>query len=59
MLIPLSFRKLNSGTNLNQLRVGGTVRVPNVQPFQIEFMQPVPDLPPRPEFAQRIIRVDY
>jgi lipoprotein-anchoring transpeptidase ErfK/SrfK len=55
---PAFIQKLNSGTNLNQLRVGGTVRVPNVQPFQIEFIHPVPDLPPRPEFAQRIIKVD-
>jgi hypothetical protein len=33
------------------LKKGSTVQVPNVQPFQIETIQPVPDLPPRPEFA--------
>ncbi len=55
---PAFIRKLNSGRNLNDLKKGSTVQVPNVQPFQIETIQPVPDLPPRPEFAQRIIRVD-
>src|SRR5271165_6669028 len=55
---PAFIRKLNSGRNLDDLKKGSTVQVPNVQPFQIETIQPVPDLPPRPEFAQRIIRVD-
>jgi lipoprotein-anchoring transpeptidase ErfK/SrfK len=55
---PAFIRKLNSGRNLNDLKKGSAVQVPNVQPFQIETIQPVPDLPPRPEFAQRIIRVD-
>jgi lipoprotein-anchoring transpeptidase ErfK/SrfK len=51
-------RKLNSGRNLNDLKKGSMVQVPNVQPFQIETIQPLPYLSPRPEFAQRIIRVD-
>ena len=55
---PDFIRKLNSGRNLNDLKKGSTVKVPNVQPFQIETIQPVPDLPRRPEFAQRLIRVD-
>ena len=55
---PTLIRKLNSGRNLNDLKRGSAVQVPNVQPFQIETIKPVPDLPPRPEFAQRIIRVD-
>ena len=55
---PEFIRKLNPGRNLNDLKKGSTVQVPNVQPFQIETIQTVPDLPPRPEFAQRIIRVD-
>ena len=55
---PAFIRKLNSGRNLDDLKKGSAVQVPNVQPFQIETIQPVPDLPPRPEFAQRIIRVD-
>jgi lipoprotein-anchoring transpeptidase ErfK/SrfK len=55
---PEFIRKLNSGRNLNDLKKGSKVQVPNVQPFQIESIQAVPDLPPRPEFAQRIIKVD-
>src|SRR6516164_4142975 len=55
---PAFIRKLNPGQNLNNLKIGSTIHVPNVQPFQIESIQPVPDLPPRPEFAQRIIKVD-
>ena len=55
---PAFIRKLNSGRNLDDLKKGSAVQVPNVQPFQIETIQPVPDLPPRPALAQRIIRVD-
>jgi lipoprotein-anchoring transpeptidase ErfK/SrfK len=55
---PEFIRKLNPGRNLNNLKKGSTVQVPNVQPFLIETIQTVADLPPRPEFAQRIIRVD-
>jgi hypothetical protein len=56
---PAFIRKLNSGRNLNDLKRGSTVQVPNVQAFHIETIQPVPDLPPRPEFARRIIRQIY
>jgi lipoprotein-anchoring transpeptidase ErfK/SrfK len=55
---PAFIQKLNPGRNLSALKKGSMVKVPNVQPFQIETVQPVPDLPPRPEFAQRVIRVD-
>jgi lipoprotein-anchoring transpeptidase ErfK/SrfK len=55
---PNFIRKLNPGRNLNNLKKGSTVQVPDVQPFQIETIPAVPDLPPRPEFSQRIIRVD-
>jgi lipoprotein-anchoring transpeptidase ErfK/SrfK len=55
---PAFILKLNPGRNLNKLQKGSTVQVPNVQPFQIETIQTVADLPPRPEFAQRSIRVD-
>jgi lipoprotein-anchoring transpeptidase ErfK/SrfK len=55
---PTFIRKLNPGLNLNNLKIGSTIEVPNVQPFQIETIQPVADLPQRPEFAQRIIKVD-
>jgi lipoprotein-anchoring transpeptidase ErfK/SrfK len=55
---PAFIRKLNPGMNPNKLKVGSMVRVPNVPPFRIETIQPVPDLPPRPEYAQRVINVD-
>jgi lipoprotein-anchoring transpeptidase ErfK/SrfK len=55
---PAFIQTLNSGRNLNDLKKGSTVQVPNVQPFRIEDILPVPDLPPRPEFAQRLVRVD-
>jgi lipoprotein-anchoring transpeptidase ErfK/SrfK len=55
---PVFLRKLNPGLNLNDLKKGSTVQVPNVQPFQIETVQPVADLPPRPEFVPRVIKVD-
>ena len=43
-------RKLNPGMDLEQLKVGDTVKVPNVQPFEIEklsekFVPPNPALP--------------
>ena len=57
---PAFIRKLNSGRNLNDLKKGSTVRVPMCSRSRgFEAIQPVPDLPPRPEFAQRIMRVDY
>jgi lipoprotein-anchoring transpeptidase ErfK/SrfK len=55
---PGFIRKLNPGRDLNRLKIGSTVQVPNVEPFKIETIQPTPDLPPRPEFAQRVIKVD-
>jgi lipoprotein-anchoring transpeptidase ErfK/SrfK len=55
---PEFIRKLNPSLNLNNLKKGSTIKVPNVQPFQIETIQPVADLAAKPEFAQRIIRVD-
>src|ERR1700761_1640624 len=55
---PDFIRKLNPGRQLDNLKNGSTVQVPNVQPFLIETIQAVPDLPPRPEFGQRIIKVD-
>jgi lipoprotein-anchoring transpeptidase ErfK/SrfK len=55
---PAFILKLNPGRNLNKLQKGSTLQVPNLQPFQIETIQTVADLPPRPAFAQRSIRVD-
>jgi len=36
---PAFVQKLNSGANLNNLRIGSTVQVPNVQPFQTHLRQ--------------------
>jgi lipoprotein-anchoring transpeptidase ErfK/SrfK len=55
---PEFIRKLNPKQNLAGLKKGSTVQVPNVQPFQIETVQQVADLPPKPELAQRVIKVD-
>jgi lipoprotein-anchoring transpeptidase ErfK/SrfK len=51
-------RKLNPKINFDRLQPGTLIQVPNVPPFQIETITPVPDVPPRPEFSQRIIKVD-
>ncbi len=44
--------------NLDSLKPGDVVQVPNVAPFLIEEMKPVPSLPEVPEFRSRIIRID-
>jgi lipoprotein-anchoring transpeptidase ErfK/SrfK len=51
-------RQLNPKIKFDQLKPGTVVQVPNIEPFQIETVSPVPDVPPRPEFSQRIIKVD-
>jgi lipoprotein-anchoring transpeptidase ErfK/SrfK len=55
---PDFIRKLNAGHDSGKLKAGNKIRVPNVQPFQIESIQTVADLAQRPEFAQRVVRVD-
>ncbi|MFL6530746.1 MAG: L,D-transpeptidase family protein [Chthoniobacterales bacterium] len=50
-------RKINKGLNLDQLKPGDTVRVPNVNPFKIEDLHEG-FMPDRPEFAQRKVVVD-
>jgi lipoprotein-anchoring transpeptidase ErfK/SrfK len=51
-------RKLNPRLNLDSLKPGSTLRVPNVEPFKIEGVQAIADFPPKPEFAPREITVD-
>jgi lipoprotein-anchoring transpeptidase ErfK/SrfK len=51
-------RKLNPKIKFDQLKPGTVVQVPNVSPFQIETITPVPDVPPHPEFSQRTIAID-
>jgi lipoprotein-anchoring transpeptidase ErfK/SrfK len=55
---PAFIRKLNPGRNLDDLRKGSILQVPNVRPFLIESFPPVADMPPRPEFLPRVIKVD-
>jgi lipoprotein-anchoring transpeptidase ErfK/SrfK len=50
--------KLNSDQKMETLKVGDTVRVPNVPPFQLETIAEIGNLPIRPEFAKRLIRID-
>jgi len=50
--------KLNKDKNLEALKPGDTVRVPNVPPFQIEMLREIGSLPVRPEFTKRLIKID-
>jgi lipoprotein-anchoring transpeptidase ErfK/SrfK len=50
--------RLNPKIKFDQLKPGTVVQVPNIRPFPIETINQVPDVPPRPEFSQRIIKVD-
>lgn len=50
--------KLNKGMNLDKLKPGDVVRVPNVEPFKIEDLVENPKLPVKPEFMGRVLNVD-
>ncbi|HEV3410134.1 MAG TPA: L,D-transpeptidase family protein [Chthoniobacterales bacterium] len=50
-------RKINPGMNLDLLKPGDTVRVPNVNPFKIEELQEG-FMPDRPELAGRVVKVN-
>ncbi len=49
--------KLNKGVKLDALKPGDTVRVPNVEPFEIEKLPPQGFLPEVPEFKERTIKI--
>ncbi len=49
--------KLNKGTNLETLKPGDDVRVPNVEPFKIEELPKQGFLPEIPEYTAREIRI--
>ncbi len=55
---PDFLRKLNSGMNLDGLKVGDTIRVPHVEPFKIEEVKEIAKLPERPELMNREIRIN-
>lgn len=49
---------LNKPMKMSALKPGDTVKVPNVQPFLIETLTPVPGMPEVPEFLTRVIKID-
>lgn len=49
---------LNPTLSMNQLRIGDTVRVPAVEPFEIENVRAVAQLPEKPEYKNRQIYID-
>lgn len=49
---------INRPLKLNALKAGDVVKVPNVQPFQIEELTEVPKLPEVPEYLTRVIKID-
>jgi len=55
---PALLVKLNPGLNLERLKAGDSVRVPNVEPFKIEELPKQGNLPKQPEFKDRVITVD-
>ena len=50
--------RLNKDKNMEKLKPGDILRVPNVPPFQIENLKEIGSLPIRPEFVKRLIKVD-
>ena len=54
---PDFLKKINYGKNLDALKPGDIVRVPNVQPFKIEDVKEVAQIPEKPEFAGRTIYI--
>ncbi|MEA3208446.1 MAG: hypothetical protein QOE70_1503 [Chthoniobacter sp.] len=50
--------RINKGLNLEQLKPGDSVRVPNVEPFKIEELPKTGNLPDQPEFKDRVININ-
>ena len=55
---PEFLAKINKGVNMETLKVGDVVFVPNVVPFKIETVKEVGKLPVVPEFKMRQIHID-
>jgi lipoprotein-anchoring transpeptidase ErfK/SrfK len=51
-------RKLNPDRNMDALKAGDTVRVPNVEPFKIEEVSTVAALPENAAFSTRTVRIN-
>ncbi|HEV7867098.1 MAG TPA: L,D-transpeptidase family protein [Chthoniobacteraceae bacterium] len=54
---PEFLAKINKGLNLDKLKAGDTVRVPNVEPFKIEELPKTGNLAEQPEFKTRVINI--
>jgi lipoprotein-anchoring transpeptidase ErfK/SrfK len=54
---PELLAKINKNVNLEKLKAGDTVWVPNVDPFLIETMPEMGNLAPMPEFIHRQIKI--
>src|SRR4051812_20736827 len=55
---PALLAKINPGINLEHLKAGDSVRVPNVEPFKIEELPKQGNLPAQPQYKGRVITVD-
>lgn len=55
---PELLAKLNQGVNLERLKAGDEIRVPNVEPFVIESLPKQGFLPEIPEFKARVININ-
>jgi lipoprotein-anchoring transpeptidase ErfK/SrfK len=54
---PTFLAKLNPTLNLDKLKAGDEVRVPNVEPFVIESLPSQGKLPPVEEYKDRVIKI--
>jgi lipoprotein-anchoring transpeptidase ErfK/SrfK len=54
---PEFLAKINKGLNLEKLKPGDSVRVPNVDPFKIEELPRQGNLPDQPEYKDRVIKI--
>lgn len=55
---PEFLKKINRGMNLEKIKPGDVIRVPNVKPFKIEEIQAISHLPEVPEFAARSVTIN-
>ena len=55
---PEFLAKINKGLNLDSLKPGDEIRVPNVEPFKIEELPETGNLPEQAEFKHRVIQIN-
>lgn len=51
-------KTINPGKNINTLKAGDILKVPNVEPFVIEELKPKSFAKQKPEFAKRVIKIN-